>query len=148
MSALDNVIAGRLADLPTWRVLARRPGAIERRESLACLDRVGLGDFAHSRADRLSGGQQQRVAIARALAQRSRVILADEPVARLDPVGPATVLSALRSVAEHDGIAVVCSLHQVGLVSGFADRVIGLGHVPTGVEAPGGGSHRASCDAM
>ena len=85
MSALDNVLAGRLADLPTWRVLARRPGTGERRAALECLDRVGLGDLAHARADRLSGGQQQRVAIARALAQRSPVILADEPVASLDP---------------------------------------------------------------
>ncbi|MGH9224054.1 MAG: phosphonate ABC transporter ATP-binding protein [Acidimicrobiales bacterium] len=126
MSALDNVVAGRLADLPTWRVLSRRPGAKERGLALECLDRVGLGDLAQVRADRLSGGQQQRVAIARALAQRSRVILADEPVASLDPGASATVLSALRTVAKDDGIAVVCSLHQVGLVCGFADRVIGL----------------------
>ncbi len=126
LSSLDNVLVGRLAHLPTWRVLARRIGAEERALALECLDRVGLADRAAARADTLSGGQQQRVAIARALAQRSRLILADEPVASLDPASAASVLATLRSVAMEDGIAVVCSLHQVELVAGFADRVLGL----------------------
>ncbi len=126
LSALDNVLAGRLADLPTWRVLARMPGAAERASALACLERVGLARHAGARADRLSGGEQQRVAIARALAQRSRVVLADEPVSSLDPTASATVLDALRSIAADDGIAVLCSLHQVAMVAGFADRVLGL----------------------
>jgi len=125
-SALDNVVAGGLADVATWRALSRRPGPAQRRLALECLDRVGLADFASHRADQLSGGQQQRVAIARALAQRSRVILADEPVASLDPASSAAVLSVLRSVATGEGISVVCSLHQAGLVGTFADRVIGL----------------------
>jgi phosphonate transport system ATP-binding protein len=126
LSALDNVIAGQLAELPTWRVLLRRPGPAARAHATACLDEVGLAEYAGVRADRLSGGQQQRVAIARALAQRSRVILADEPVSSLDPASAAGVLSALRSVAHDEGIAVVCNLHQVELIDGFADRVIGL----------------------
>ncbi|MDQ6725694.1 MAG: ATP-binding cassette domain-containing protein [Actinomycetota bacterium] len=125
-SALDNVVAGRLADVATWRAFRRRPGPTHRRQETECLDRVGLADLASCRADRLSGGQQQRVAIARALAQRSRVLLADEPVASLDPAASAAMLSVLRSVATHDGIAVVCSLHQAELVGTFADRVIGL----------------------
>jgi len=73
-----------------------------------------------------SGGEQQRVAIARALAQRSRVVLADEPVSSLDPSAASKVLAALRSIARDDGIAVLCSLHQVPMVAGFADRVVGL----------------------
>jgi phosphonate transport system ATP-binding protein len=90
------------------------------------LARVGLGGLAHQRADRLSGGQQQRVAIARALAQESRLILADEPVASLDPESAETVLGTLREVAAADGIGVLVSLHQVGYATAFADRVIGL----------------------
>jgi phosphonate transport system ATP-binding protein len=125
-SALDNVLAGRLAEVALWRVASRRFGAAERQRAYAALDRVGLLDIAHRRADRLSGGQQQRVAIARVLAQESRVILADEPVASLDPSSAVAILSLLRDVARQDGIAVLCSLHQVDLVQGFADRVIGL----------------------
>jgi phosphonate transport system ATP-binding protein len=130
LSALDNVLVGRLAQIPTWRVLARRVGVGERALALACLERVGLAELVDARSDRLSGGQQQRVAIARALAQRSRLILADEPVASLDPASSANVLDTLRTVAAEDGIAVVCSLHQVELVAGFADRVIGLREGP------------------
>lgn len=139
LSALDNVIAGHLAELPTWRVLTRRPGQGVRADATACLARVGLADHAEVRADRLSGGQQQRVAIARALAQRSRVVLADEPVSSLDPTSSAAVLGALRSIARSDGIAVICNLHQVDLISSFADRVIGLreGRVVVDVAAAG-----------
>lgn len=126
LSAIDNVLAGRLADLPAWRVVLRRPGAREEALATECLERVGLADHADVRADRLSGGQQQRVAIARVIAQRSRVVLADEPVASLDPSSSARVLDALRSIAREDGIAVVASLHQVDMVAGFADRVLAL----------------------
>lgn len=126
MSALNNIVAGHLTELPTWRALARRPGVTVRADAMACLAQVGLADYAAARADRLSGGQQQRVAIARALAQRSRVVLADEPVSSLDPASSATVLAALRSIARAEGIAVLCSLHQVDLINGFADRVLGL----------------------
>lgn len=126
LSAIDNVLAGRLADLPSWRVVLRAPGAREKALAMECLGRVGLADHADVRADRLSGGQQQRVAIARAIAQRSRVVLADEPVASLDPSASARVLDALRSIAREEGIAVVASLHQVDMVAGFADRVLAL----------------------
>ena len=126
LTALQNVLVGRLADVPTWRVLLRRFPAADEALAAACLDQVGLLPYAHTRADRLSGGQQQRVAIARVLASRARVVLADEPVASLDPASAASVLSALRSLATDHGKAVVCSLHQVDLVAGFADRVVGL----------------------
>jgi phosphonate transport system ATP-binding protein len=126
LTALQNVLVGRLADVPTWRVLLRRFPAADEALAASCLDQVGLLPYAHTRADRLSGGQQQRVAIARVLASRARVVLADEPVASLDPASAASVLTALRSLATDHGRAVVCSLHQVDLVAGFADRVVGL----------------------
>jgi phosphonate transport system ATP-binding protein len=125
-TALGNVLLGRLARFPAWRALLQRPGSDEETLARACLEQVGLADYAGARADRLSGGQQQRVAIARALAQRSRVILADEPVASLDPASAGGVLDALAAVARDHGIAVVCSLHQVDMIAGFADRVVGL----------------------
>jgi phosphonate transport system ATP-binding protein len=85
LTALDNVLVGRLAHVPTWRVMLRAFTRADRQLALRCLDTVGLLEKAAVRADQLSGGQQQRVAIARALAQNARLILADEPVASLDP---------------------------------------------------------------
>ncbi|MBV9200685.1 MAG: phosphonate ABC transporter ATP-binding protein [Alphaproteobacteria bacterium] len=125
-SALHNVLAGRLGRVPLWRAMARRFKGDDRQRAYAALDRVDLLDFADRRADRLSGGQQQRVAIARVLAQESRVILADEPVASLDPAAAVSVLSLLRDIAHDRGITVLCSLHQIDLVPGFADRVVVL----------------------
>jgi len=125
LSALQNVLAGRLAAVPTWRVLARHFPATDRALALSCLDRVGMRERADARADRLSGGQQQRVAIARALAQEAAVILADEPVASLDPESAAAVLEGLRRVAA-SGVAVVASLHQVHLATAYADRIVAL----------------------
>ena len=126
LSALDNVLAGRLGDVPTWRVMLRRFPRKDRQLALAALDRVGMLSYALQRADSLSGGQQQRVAIARALAQQSRFVLADEPVASLDPETAKSVLSILRDIARERMIAVLVSLHQVEFATQFADRVIGL----------------------
>jgi phosphonate transport system ATP-binding protein len=136
LSALDNVLAGRLGHVSTWRVVARLFPQAERQRALACLDRVGLLAQAYQRADSLSGGQQQRVAIARILAQDSRVILADEPVSSLDPRSAENVLGILREVAEERGIAVLCSLHQVDYARRFAHRVVALREGRLVQEAP------------
>jgi phosphonate transport system ATP-binding protein len=126
LNALDNVLVGRLGEVPTWRVMLRRFPHRDRQLALAALDRVGMLPYAMQRADTLSGGQQQRVAIARALAQQSRFVLADEPVASLDPEAAKSVLSILRDIARERMIAVLVSLHQVEFAIQFADRVIGL----------------------
>ena len=125
ISALQNVLGGRLAAVPTWRVVLRQFAEGDRQVALGALETVGLMDRAATRADQLSGGQQQRVAIARAMAQDARVILADEPVASLDPESAATVLDALRAAAAA-GVAVVASLHQVHLAQAYADRIVAL----------------------
>lgn len=124
-TALQNVLTGRLAYHGTWRSLLPMP-----REDLElayqCLERVGLADKALSRVDQLSGGQQQRVGIARALAQQPSMILADEPVASLDPATSERVLGLLRDICREDGITAVISLHQLEYAQRFADRIIGL----------------------
>ncbi len=128
MSALDNVLAGRLGDVPAWRGWLRRFTRADVLLALECLQRVGLLAQANQRADTLSGGQQQRVAIARALAQRPDVIIADEPVASLDPRIGAGILELLSAICHDgaDGVAVICSLHQPHFAQQYADRVVGL----------------------
>ena len=125
LSALSNVLTGRLARYPVWRTLAPLPVA-DRRVALAALERVGLLERALERADRLSGGQQQRVGIARAMAQEPALILADEPVASLDPATAERVLADLRRICAEDGITAVVSLHQVEFARAFADEIVGL----------------------
>jgi len=124
-TALSNVLLGRIGYHSTWRSLFPLPRA-EQQIALECLDRVGLLYRALDRVDRLSGGQQQRVGIARALAQQPRLMLADEPVASLDPASSHRVLAQLRGICREDGITMVVSLHQVELAREYADRVVGL----------------------
>lgn len=126
LSAMENVLAGRLGHAPTWRVVLRRFTREDRQLALAALDRVGLLERADQRADSLSGGQQQRVAIARVLTQQAKLLLADEPVSSLDPQSAENVLGVLRGIARENNIAVVCALHQVELARRFADRVVAL----------------------
>jgi phosphonate transport system ATP-binding protein len=125
LSALDNVLHGRLAHHPAWRTLWPLPRA-EQALALRCLERVGLGARASARVDRLSGGEQQRVGIARALAQEPRILLADEPVASLDPATSHRLLELLRELAARDGMLALVSLHQVELARTFADRIVAL----------------------
>lgn len=124
-NALENVLTGRLAYHSSWRSLFPMPKA-DLELALHCLERVGLGDKALVRVDQLSGGQQQRVGIARALAQQPTMILADEPVASLDPATSEKVLLLLRDICREDGITAVVSLHQIDYAQRFADRIIGL----------------------
>lgn len=126
LSVLKNVLAGRLSRMPQWMSLLQLFGEEDIRIAFACLKRVGLEDRAWSRADRLSGGQQQRVGIARAIAQQPRAILADEPVASLDPKSARLVLGDLKRASRELGIAVLCNLHQVGYALEFADRIVGI----------------------
>jgi phosphonate transport system ATP-binding protein len=126
LSALDNVLAGRLGFVSAWRGMLRRFKRDDVLLALECLARVGLLDRAQQRAATLSGGQQQRVAIARALAQNPDVIVADEPVASLDPQISADILELLQGICRRDGVAVVCSLHQLHLAQAYADRIVGL----------------------
>lgn len=125
LSALANVLTGRLGFHPGWRTVFPLPKA-DRMVALESLERVGLLDRALDRADSLSGGQQQRVGIARALAQQPRVILADEPVASLDPASAESILSLLHGICRESGITAVVSLHQVEFARRFADRTFGL----------------------
>lgn len=124
-SALANVLTGRLAYHGLWRSLFPMPKQ-DLELALQCLERVGLADKALMRVDQLSGGQQQRVGIARALAQQPTMILADEPVASLDPATSEKVLTLLRNICREDGITAVVSLHQLEYAKRFADRIIGL----------------------
>ncbi len=124
-SALRNVLAGRLGYCSSLRSLL--PMSQEARcLALRCLERVGLLDKALERVDRLSGGQQQRVGIARALAQQPQVILADEPVASLDPATARRVMALLQTICREDGITAVVSLHQPALARVYAQRIVAL----------------------
>jgi len=125
LTALANVLTGRLGYHGALRTLLPMPRA-DKLIALESLDRVGLLECALRRADQLSVGQQQRVGIARALAQRPRLLLADEPVASLDPATAMHVLALIHDVCKADGIAAVVSLHQVALARHFADRVVAL----------------------
>jgi phosphonate transport system ATP-binding protein len=125
-SVLTNVLAGRLGYTnPAWSMLNRFPRRdIEKARQQ--LERVGIADKAGQRADELSGGQQQRVGIARALMQDPEMILADEPVASLDPVLAHSIMQYLEQINHEDGVTVLCSLHFLDLVHRYADRVIAL----------------------
>ncbi len=125
-SVITNVLAGRLGYLPpAWSLINRFPKEdVER--AIANLQRVGIADKAYVRADTLSGGQQQRVAIARALMQNPKLMLADEPVASLDPATSHSVLKYLEQLNRDEGITVVCSLHFLSLARRYSTRVVAL----------------------
>jgi phosphonate transport system ATP-binding protein len=126
LTVLENVLTGSLSTLRGPRVGTWSYPRESRLKALAHLERVGLLERAYQRADTLSGGQQQRVAIARALMQDPEILLADEPVASLDPESSSQVMSLIREIAAERGLTVVCSLHQVELALGWGDRVVGL----------------------
>jgi len=125
-TVLTNVLAGRLGYVNPWTSLLHRFPKEDLEMAMRALERVGIADQAHKRADELSGGQQQRVGIARALMQQPKMILADEPVASLDPVLAHSILGYLEQLNQEEGITVLCSLHYLDLVQRYASRVIGL----------------------
>ena len=125
-TVLTNVLAGRLWYVNPWASLLHRFPKEDMEMAMRALERVGIADQAHKRADELSGGQQQRVGIARALMQQPKMILADEPVASLDPVLAHSILGYLEQLNQEEGITVLCSLHYLDLVQRYATRVIGL----------------------
>lgn len=126
LSVRKNVLTGRLGQVGTFASMMQLFKHSDIVLADQCLERVGLGNKADERTEALSGGQMQRVGIARALAQQPNVILADEPVASLDPKTARSVLQYLRDATREMGIAVVCNLHQVDYAKEFGDRVVGL----------------------
>lgn len=124
-SVMTNVLSGRLGYANPWLSLLGIWPQDEKERALKALERVGIADKAYNRADALSGGQQQRVGIARALMQEPKIILADEPVASLDPVLSHSILQYLE-VLNKEGITVICSLHFLDLVHRYATRVVAL----------------------
>jgi phosphonate transport system ATP-binding protein len=123
---ITNVLSGRLGYTGTMPSLLNLFSAKDRHDALANLERVGIRDQAYKRASALSGGQQQRVGIARALMQNPELMLADEPVASLDPATSHSVMKYLELLNKEDGITVLCSLHFLSLARTYADRVIAL----------------------
>jgi len=125
MSVKKNVLSGRLGYTNPWHSLFNRFSPQDLQKAQRAMERMGITELAHKRADELSGGQQQRVGIARALMQDPKMILADEPVSALDPVLAHNILGHLEKLNQ-DGMTVVCSLHYLDLVQRYATRVIGM----------------------
>jgi len=146
-SALQNVLMGRLAYHSFWRSLLPLPDR-DQQIALTCLERVGLIDKALTPVRQLSGGQQQRVGIARALAQQPQLILADEPIASLDPASAHQVLTLLHSICKTDGITALLSLHQVDFATAYGDRIIGLAQGQVSFDGPPSTLSQQTLDAI
>jgi phosphonate transport system ATP-binding protein len=126
LDVLTNVMCGRLYQIPAPRVLLKWFTPTERALAIRALDRLGMAEVAMNRADALSGGQQQRVAIARALMQQPRILLADEPIASLDPLNAKLVMDALADINRRDGITVLTNLHTLDTARSYCRRIIGM----------------------
>lgn len=125
-SVIRNVLSGRVGYHPTWKMVLGMFPKEDKRKALESLDRVNILEKAFSRSDELSGGQQQRISIARALCQESSIILADEPVASLDPLTTKQVMDDLKRINEELGITIIINLHFVDLAREYGSRIIGL----------------------
>ncbi len=126
LDVLTNVLMGRLSGVPAWRSLLLQWPEADRAMALSALEQFDMAQYAAQRADQLSGGQQQRVAITRALIQQPDIILADEPIASLDPRNTRIVMDALLRINRHFGITVLCNLHSLDLARSYCDRLIGM----------------------
>ena len=125
-TVIKNVLSACVPDMPFWRVLLGTFRKEDKIKALESLDKVGILDKAYMRADQLSGGQQQRVALARTLTQDPRIILADEPVAALDPVTAKQVMQDFVRINQEMGISILLNIHHVELALEYADRIIGI----------------------
>ena len=125
-TVLSNVLMGQLSRISTFKSLLGLFSEADKAAALKCLQRVGIEDKAYTRADQLSGGQQQRVAIARTLLQNPQIILADEPVASLDPVTSQAVMNDLKKLNQEFGMTIICNLHSLELVKQYATRILAL----------------------
>jgi len=126
LDVLTNVLIGRINKAPTLRALMQLWSQEDVAIALSALEQLDIAALAPQRADSLSGGQQQRVAIARALVQGPEIVLADEPIASLDPRNTRVVMDALQRLNRHHGITVLCNLHSLELARGYCDRLIGM----------------------
>jgi phosphonate transport system ATP-binding protein len=126
LDVLNNVLMGRLAYAPAWQSMPKLWSREDRTMAIAALDQFGMAGLAARRAENLSGGQQQRVAICRALLQEPEIVLADEPVASLDPENARAVMEALRRINRHHGVTVMCNLHSLELARLYCDRLVGV----------------------
>jgi phosphonate transport system ATP-binding protein len=126
LDVVTNVMLGRLNRHSTFKSMFNIFGKDEIERAFSALDRLGIAEQALKRADNLSGGQQQRVAIARALTQGPKMILADEPIASLDPMSAQVVMQSLREINERDGLPVICNLHTLDTARNYCDRVVGM----------------------
>ena len=125
-TVIKNVLSACVPDMPFWRVLLGIFRREDKMKALESLDKVGILDKAYIRADQLSGGQQQRVALARTLNQDPQIILADEPVAALDPVTARQVMQDFVRINKEMGISILLNIHHVELAIEYADRIIGI----------------------
>ncbi|MFM9942668.1 MAG: phosphonate ABC transporter ATP-binding protein [Hyphomicrobiaceae bacterium] len=126
LDVLTNVLLGRLNHTSTLRTIARLWTQEDRAIALSALEQLDIAGLAAQRADTLSGGQQQRVAIARALVQEPKLVLADEPIASLDPRNTKVVMDALLRINKHFGITVICNLHSLDTARAYSDRLVGM----------------------
>ena len=126
LSLLTNVLIGLLGQIPAWRGYLCAFSETEQRRAMACLHRVGLAEHAAQRASTLSGGQQQRAAIARVLLQDAQLMLADEPIASLDPQAARRIMEILSRINREDGATILVSLHQVAYAMAYCPRTIAL----------------------
>jgi phosphonate transport system ATP-binding protein len=126
LDVLTNVLMGRLGHMPAWRAMLKLWSHDDRVTALAALEQLDIAQLATQRADQLSGGQQQRVAICRALVQEPDIILADEPIASLDPRNTKVVMDALQRINREFGITIICNLHSLDLARSYCDRLVGM----------------------
>lgn len=125
-TVLRNVLSGRVGYHPTWKMVLGLFPKEDKIKAMNALERVNILDKYDQRSDQLSGGQQQRISIARALCQESEIILADEPVASLDPLTTKQVMDDLKKINEELGITILINLHFVDLAREYGSRIIGL----------------------